>query len=336
MGVKAIENIGNVKTDLLADDLSKSKIDTSKQENLSELLAGNNSTAKNTQETSKPKESTINKILDGLTTFNVITGFVFLLALTPFGKRTVSNVISFLIKRNGLKRLKKVRANMPNFKNVSFVQSKSPSELKKMAKRLGVKIKFGSRLSEIDLIKYNNILEILTAIHNRSKGRIKLPKIITMDNFGLGIKGYAGIRGIKLNKMSFDSETIFHEIGHVNHFERGRIAYLDGLLEFEKAGIKTSEIENFYKNPKLKQEITKNIGEYATTSPAEFVAEVFAHKMKGEPVPPHLQQLYAKFKGTPRVPVIEGYSTMAEDINNNFHDFLNSLVRELKSADFPV
>ena len=53
--------------------------------------------------------------------------------------------ISIYFRKKGLKRLKQVRVNMPNFKEVPFIKSTSQDELKQMAKSLGIKIKFEER-----------------------------------------------------------------------------------------------------------------------------------------------------------------------------------------------
>lgn len=316
MELHGLENIGKVEFALGKDISPEKEKRLDEAENLPELLAKNKTSSVSKTKPQEAKENTVlNSITKTLTVLNVLSLGFFLFTLTPLGKKTIIKTLSSVFRKKGLKRLKQVRANMPNFKEVPFVRSTSQEELKQMAKSLGIKIKFDTTPKVSDIAKYNEILEVFSKIHNKSKGRIKLPKVLKIKNAKakddwVGLASYNGT--ITFDRNNYDLSTIYHEIGHINHYERAKteLYYPEKLLKNVKAS--KSQVVRFYKNKKQKHEIAQNISHYASTSPIEFVAETFAKLMQGEPVPANLKQLYARLNGIPRVPVIQNNATINE------------------------
>ena len=317
MELQGIENIGKVEFGLEKDILPKKAKRLDEAENLPELLAKHKASSSLETKPQEPKENTVlNSIEKTVTVLNVLSLGLSLFALTPLGKKTIIKTLSSGFRKKGLKRLKYVHKSMPNFKEIPFVKSTSQKELKQMAKSLGIKIKFDTTPEVSDIAKYNEVLEVFAKIHNKSKGRIKLPRVLSIksnkkDNW----IGLASPRKISFDRNNYDLETIFHEIGHINHYERAKaeLYYPEELLKNVRAS--KSQVVRFYKNKKQKHEISQNISCYASTTPLEFVAETFAKLMKGEPVPANLKQLYARLNGIPRVPVIENNAIINEQNN---------------------
>lgn len=92
--------------------------------------------------------------------------------------------------------------------------------------------------------------------------------------------------------------TIHHELGHIQHFVSNGSRYINKLLkpeEFKKQGREiTPEVKDFIENHK---KTAIQISSYATSSPLEFVAEVYAGMINGYKYSDEVMALYKKYNG---------------------------------------
>lgn len=109
---------------------------------------------------------------------------------------------------------------------------------------------------------------------------------------------------IEFNKNNINSfETIYHEIGHLNHYKK------TGIIKSIKYGKTSEQLANPYN---FKSEISKDLKEflssdeqqtaglvsnYAKESPSEFIAETFAGLLSGEKYSDSVMALYKKYNG---------------------------------------
>ena len=93
--------------------------------------------------------------------------------------------------------------------------------------------------------------------------------------------------------------NIFHELGHLAHFESmGKDWKLYKSMD-KGSGALTLE----FKSDPEKIEIARKITAYATQSPNEFVAEVYTDILEGKKIPDDAMRLYRKYHG-PKVPEV--------------------------------
>ena len=95
--------------------------------------------------------------------------------------------------------------------------------------------------------------------------------------------------------------VVYHEIGHVYHHLKApnMLSKMRKLEELKRSGITDFSILNEF-NSKY-QGIARRVSDYATTSPAEFVAEVYAKMIDGKKFDDEVMALYKKYGG-PELP----------------------------------
>lgn len=92
---------------------------------------------------------------------------------------------------------------------------------------------------------------------------------------------------------------IFHEEGHILHamnITKKKFDLYDNIKILKQKGLDTSIAEEFQNKY---QSIADNVSEYAKTSAAEFVAEVYAKILSGAKFDKEVMSLYAKYGGKP-------------------------------------
>lgn len=149
---------------------------------------------------------------------------------------------------------------------VELAKAKAPKVYKEFAEL--------EKLSECELFKYRDGLfkELL-------KNGVKYQDIPTSS--------------ILTSKVSpFD--TIFHELGHTAHEKNAIFKYNNGT--FKEGG----KLYKMFKTPEM-QEVAQKVSLYATETPYEFVADVFAGLMSGTKYSDDVMALYKKLNG-PVVP----------------------------------
>ena len=95
--------------------------------------------------------------------------------------------------------------------------------------------------------------------------------------------------------------VVYHEIGHVYHDlkDPNMFEKMGKLKELKQSGITDFSILNEF-NGKY-QGVASRVSDYATTSPAEFVAEVYAKMIDGKKFDNEIMALYKKYSG-PELP----------------------------------
>ena len=89
------------------------------------------------------------------------------------------------------------------------------------------------------------------------------------------------------------NQVCYHELGHVNH--NARLMELNKVSEARK--LKTPEkLQEWRSNPQI-QKICGRVSGYSSTSPSEFVAEVYASLLNGQTLHPDVMALYSALKG---------------------------------------
>lgn len=96
--------------------------------------------------------------------------------------------------------------------------------------------------------------------------------------------------------IDLEFKTIFHEIGHYIHISkimktRKPVLLYESLITGKVATVTTKEFEQ------LKPKITLILGDYAATTPYEFVASYFSARMRGFELPEDLSNLYYSLGG---------------------------------------
>lgn len=221
--------------------------------------------------------------------------------------------------------------------HIDFKEAKTIDEAVKFAKeKLGVTLKL-----EDNLTAANFVNELLTNLNNKMKGKSVLPRDVIFNRnltSADGLEGYAswsnskkrfsfGPKFIKefeaaqrtgksfmdllgeyakkdLYNAEYRIKSIYHEIGHANHFKYCKNAEkMMRLAELKANGVKDTHFtEEFLNEVKNCDVIKKFHCDYALTSPAEFIADTFAYKIMGKQIPKEVEELYIKYGGMP-VPV---------------------------------
>lgn len=153
-----------------------------------------------------------------------------------------------------------------------------------------------SKISE-----YNEINSICTKIYNLTEGEAKFPPEITLKNSkNTRYDGDYSEDKINLIKHNSYMQSLIHEIGHYNH-EKMSSNYLKmGKLEEIKNDMfypDYSIYNKFMKDSKNLKLIKTYLGGYATSSPAEFVAEFFTAAINNKKLPKELFNLYKEYEG---------------------------------------
>ena len=160
--------------------------------------------------------------------------------------------------------------------------------------------------SNADLELLNRVNEALCNIHNKTKGKSIMPSSVRIcetlksaDNIpaSAGYSLYGGKLFIPRNNTDLQLSTIYHEMGHANHFinvdakhysRLGEIAYNGGDKRITEAFLADNELQSLIKN---------RLRDYAASSPAEFVADMFSALMQGKKMPIKLHEAYRALKG---------------------------------------
>ena len=203
-----------------------------------------------------------------------------------------------LRKADYIKQLQKLRTNPKAFKPIEFRDTEKLSELKNLFERLGIKLKIkGTGEKDVDILR--EILYNFTHCYNAGKGKTVMPKKLILKNLSKEAGFHNNItRNITINRESKAEITdiVLHELGHRNDFRT------------------FTRNPNLFENKELKEAVRKSLGDYATTNPDEFVAEMYSvlsqcHGLECAKliVPENLIKLYRQLKG-PSIPFIKEYS----------------------------
>lgn len=160
--------------------------------------------------------------------------------------------------------------------------------------------------SQSDLELLNKINEALCNVHKKTGGRSIMPRTISIKNTLKSADGmnanaaYSDIMDIlQVNRNGkITPFTIYHGMGHANHALNTDFLEMARIAEIIARGGKNAKVTSrFCGDDKLQSLIRANMREYATTSPAEFVADAFAHQIEGHTLPKKLQQAYEALNG---------------------------------------
>lgn len=199
--------------------------------------------------------------------------------------------------------------------HIDFKDFKTSEEAVKFAKdNFGVKLEVGDDLKLVQFI--NNRL---VAYNNTMRGSVVLPKKIVAQSDMKTIDGANALMGwsnwgemkinreLAINSLNSKDKNEFlymikafnHELGHANHQAVCKDYEKMGTLKEMKAMfIKDRHYyDEFMKDIKRNKEVKNYCTDYALTSPAEFVADVFADKIMGKEIPPEVEKLYKKYGG---------------------------------------
>lgn len=118
----------------------------------------------------------------------------------------------------------------------------------------------------------------------------------TMDK--LYIKHHGDISKLDkpMNIISSEFHPILHEQGHILHQKKNpnQFSLLDQIDVLKQKGLNTSQYDEFADKYKV---VASKVSDYATESPAEFVAEVYAKSLNGAKFDKDILDLYAKYCG---------------------------------------
>ena len=103
---------------------------------------------------------------------------------------------------------------------------------------------------------------------------------------------------VKLPEMTASitsvNQVFYHELGHINH--HNVLKKLNKFDEIRKDFYSPQKLQEWKSNPKI-QETCARISGYSSTNPFEFVAEVYASLLNGQPLHPDVMSLYCALKG---------------------------------------
>lgn len=220
----------------------------------------------------------------------------------------LNKMFQLLNKANHSNFKRKIAKGKYNRNSIQFKTSETVEDAIKFAQDNGLarRIRGVNKNNQSDLELLNTINEALCNVHNKTGGRSIMPNAIFIKNnlkTADGFKARASYSGImdflqvsREEKLSLF--TIYHEMGHANHALNTDILKMTRIAEIIARGGKNAKITSrFCEDDELQALIRGNMREYATSSPAEFVADVFAHKIKGDRIDNKLQQAYEALKG---------------------------------------
>lgn len=151
--------------------------------------------------------------------------------------------------------------------------------------------RISAMVQQLPSSKFKKYMELLKKI---DEGKIPMFKL-TQDMEELGLKPST------LEELPF--QTLIHEQGHMVHYlalvEKDLYWKMGKLDEIKKAGITDFSIYEEFMSDNI-QNIIKSwqfLGEYARTSPCEFVAEVYSALIHDIKVPENIMKLYEKYHG---------------------------------------
>ena len=131
-----------------------------------------------------------------------------------------------------------------------------------------------------------NMTKFIDKLNNLNKDTKFSDKLEIYNGLMEAIHAQAMVTKGKAVKMdAFSSTGVFnHELGHMHH--------LDIVGDFDK--LKTPEM---LKQFKAERTIAKEVSEYASTDPCEFVAETYRALRAGKTLPQEVLDLYKKYNG---------------------------------------
>ena len=287
METNSVEKLGIVEPVTSTNEVYSVQKPIQNIENVSELLAGNNIAAKN--ETTDATENVNKGISKGLlVALGVASAIIFRKPIRMVLGNIAKKCTAKTLKSSYVGHLKNYRSNRINFHNVKPHFCKSLNDLQTWAKELGIKkisIKDFNGLDDIE--KFQKALESLTSAYNRSKGKLIMPRKITLLDMGARVDANVTLSGeIKINKLYSGkqlADSMLHELGHINHHSR---LLAKGDFDLDKP-----------LNYAQQMCIRPILGNYATTDSSEFVAEAFAAMMRGKKLSPEIMKLYAQYNG---------------------------------------
>jgi hypothetical protein len=196
--------------------------------------------------------------------------------------------------------------------NRNFIQFK-PAETVEDAIKFGIDNGLTRRFrgvdinNQSDLELLNTINKALCNVHNKTGGRSIMPRLISIKNAKKSLDGlpacasYSTIMDIlSVNRTKKISPfTIYHEMGHANHALNTDLLKILRISEIIARGGKEAKVTSrFCYDNELCTLIRTNMRDYAASSPAEFVADFFAHKIEGTPIHSNkLANAYEALKG---------------------------------------
>ena len=184
-----------------------------------------------------------------------------------------------------------------DFLPLEFKKANSVDYAKNYAwENFGIKNFSANKLADL-----NTINQICTKIFNITEGEAQFPPTVILKkqkNHGRTIGTY-GDNSIELIEDNKFISTLIHEIAHYNHelfsknyIKMGKISEIKEDMLYPDYSI----FEKFSKHSDLKL-IRTHLGGYATSSPCEFVAEMFMNIVNEKKLPRQLFELYKEFEG---------------------------------------
>ncbi len=195
-----------------------------------------------------------------------------------------------------------------NSSPVQFKKSETVEEAVKFGKEQGLYRKIiGLKEGKADLKTLNTLNESLCNVHNRTGGRSIMPRAVIFQNAKKSADGLCAVAAYSdildqlyiLRVQELKPFTVYHEMGHANHALNTDFLKMSRITEIVARGGKNAKVTSrFTSDDELQELIFKHMGQYAMSSPAEFVADTFAHKIAGDIKIPHkLEQAYQALKG---------------------------------------
>ena len=156
-------------------------------------------------------------------------------------------------------------------------------------------------INTTNLCEYNEINQLCTKIYNLTEGKALFPpNIDIIKQKNSKYSGSYNNCSISLIKSNTYLETFIHEVGHYNHenttanyLKMGKSAEIKNDMVYPDYRI----LDDFLKDKQNLKLIRQYISSYATSSPCEFVAEMFKTTINGRKLPLELFDLYKKYEG---------------------------------------
>lgn len=191
-----------------------------------------------------------------------------------------------------------VNLNPQGFRPMEFRKNDSIEGAKSFAMQT-FRIK---QLSASQLYEYNEINRICTKIYNLTEGRALFPKEIVMKTYKKPqrYQGEYQDNKVSLIKQNTYLSTLIHEIGHYNHELMSRNFIKMGKKSEIKADMLNPDYsiyEKFSRDSQNLKAIKFYLGGYATSSPSEFIAEMFMAVINGRRLPQGMFGLYKLYEG---------------------------------------
>lgn len=201
-----------------------------------------------------------------------------------------------LYQKRSKKFLEKLDKGIYNRSPIVYKRADTIEETIKFAKQNGLfrKIRGIDKNNPNDLELVNTLVESLCKVHNKTEGRSIMPRSIIVKDALKSADGYRANAAYQyeIGRMLISRETIlnpftvYHELGHANHALYKNLSNLsrkNEIIARSTTGVEDCNVlENFLEDKVLQNLIRKELREYSATSPAEFVADVFANWVAGK------------------------------------------------------